>query len=125
MFVWANFSLYLNYLCIYVLCFYSASRSRDMEIPILSFILSRLKILIFHLIGYIKRALCCFGRRRRDSGDSIPLTGVGVIPSAQITVSSYILEELPFTLLKHFLKNFSPFQESAGGRWLGPMGHIK
>lgn len=52
-----------------------------MEIPILSFLLSRLKILFFHLIGYIKRAFCCFGRRRRDSGDSVQLLGVGIVNS--------------------------------------------
>lgn len=52
-----------------------------MEIPILSFLVNRLKLLLFHVIGYFKRALCCFGRRRRDSWDAAPLTGVGVIPS--------------------------------------------
>ncbi|KAK3925406.1 Receptor-binding cancer antigen expressed on SiSo cells [Frankliniella fusca] len=52
-----------------------------MEIPILSFLVNRLKLLLFHLIGYFKRALCCFGRRRRDSCEIVPLTGVGVVPS--------------------------------------------
>ena len=53
-----------------------------MEIPILVFLLNRLKILFFHLLGYLKRALCCFSRRRRESTDHVPLTGVGVIPSS-------------------------------------------
>ncbi|XP_034244870.1 receptor-binding cancer antigen expressed on SiSo cells [Thrips palmi] len=53
-----------------------------MEIPIFTFILTRIKLLFFHLIGYFKRALCCFSRRRRDSGEHVMLTGVGVIPSS-------------------------------------------
>lgn len=56
---------------------------QEMEIPIFTFVINRLKILLFHLIGYFKRALCCFGRRRRDSNDSVPLTGVGVVPLVQ------------------------------------------
>lgn len=57
-----------------------------MEIPIFSFLLSRIKLLFFHLIGYFKRALCCFSRRRRDSSEHVILTGVGVIPSSPATV---------------------------------------
>lgn len=45
------------------------------------FLLDRLRALFFMLLGFVKRALCCFRRRRRTSCDPIPLTAVGVVPN--------------------------------------------
>jgi hypothetical protein len=47
----------------------------------ISFIVNRLKALFLLVLGVVKRALCCFRRRRRASGDPIPLTAVGVVPN--------------------------------------------
>lgn len=82
----------LNYLLRYLIMLMiflfmsSAVTSFNMEIPIFTFLLSRIKLLFFHLIGYFKRALCCFSRRRRDSSEHVMLTGVGVIPSSPAEV---------------------------------------
>lgn len=46
-----------------------------------TFLLNRLKALFFLVIDIFKRALCCFRRRRRDSGEPVPLTDVGIIPN--------------------------------------------
>lgn len=47
----------------------------------IAFMVNRLKALFLFLLGVVKRALCCFRRRRRASGDPIPLTAVGVVPN--------------------------------------------
>ncbi|XP_069699763.1 receptor-binding cancer antigen expressed on SiSo cells [Periplaneta americana] len=47
----------------------------------IAFMVNRLKALFLLLLGVVKRALCCFRRRRRASGDPIPLTGVGIVPN--------------------------------------------
>jgi len=59
----------------------------------ISFIVNRLKALFLLVLGVVKRALCCFRRRRRASGDPIPLTAVGVVPN---NVSSIEVRELCF-----------------------------
>jgi hypothetical protein len=46
-----------------------------------TFLVKRLKALVLFFLGLVKRALCCFRRRRRQSGDPIQLTAVGVVPS--------------------------------------------
>jgi len=64
----------------------------------ISFIVNRLKALFLLVLGVVKRALCCFRRRRRASGDPVPLTAVGVVPN---NVSS--MEVRVLYLATHFM----------------------
>ncbi|GLG95634.1 hypothetical protein R5R35_005016 [Gryllus longicercus] len=48
-----------------------------------TFVLNRLKALFFIVVDIFKRALCCFRRRRRNSGEPVPLTDVGIIPNKE------------------------------------------
>jgi hypothetical protein len=57
----------------------------------ISFMVNRLKALFLLVLGVIKRALCCFRRRRRASGDPIPLTAVGVVPNNVISIEVRVL----------------------------------
>ncbi|XP_067005565.1 receptor-binding cancer antigen expressed on SiSo cells [Anabrus simplex] len=52
-----------------------------------TFIFDRVRALMFLLLGVVKRALCCFRRRRRNSCDPIPLTAVGVVPNKETDTS--------------------------------------
>lgn len=58
----------------------------------ISFMVNRLKALFLLVLGVIKRALCCFRRRRRASGDPIPLTAVGVVPNNVISIEGSDLQ---------------------------------
>lgn len=49
--------------------------------------INRLKALVLLFIGGIKRALCCFRRRRKVSFDSVPLTTIGVVPNYAGSIS--------------------------------------
>ncbi|PSN30667.1 hypothetical protein C0J52_28039 [Blattella germanica] len=52
----------------------------------IAFMINRLKALFLLVIGIIKRGLCCFRRRRRPSGELIPLTTVGVVPNNYVSL---------------------------------------
>lgn len=65
-----------------------------------AFMVNRLKALFLFLLGVVKRALCCFRRRRRASGDPIPLTAIGVVPN---NFSSVEVGTVCITL--HFTEN--------------------
>jgi hypothetical protein len=57
----------------------------------IAFIVNRVKALILLLLGAVKRALCCFRRRRRQSGDTIQLTAVGVVPNNAYSVEDSVV----------------------------------
>jgi hypothetical protein len=66
----------------------------------IGFMVNRMKALFLFLFGVVKRALCCFRRRRRASGDPIPLTAVGVVPN---NVNS--IEVRTVCIALHFIEN--------------------
>lgn len=60
----------------------------------IAFMVNRLKALFLLVLGVVKRALCCFRRRRRASGDPIPLTAVGVVPNNVTSVEERAAPDL-------------------------------
>ncbi|XP_049964024.1 receptor-binding cancer antigen expressed on SiSo cells [Schistocerca serialis cubense] len=55
------------------------------------FVCNRIKTMLLMFLGIVKRALCCLRRRRRLSGDPVPLTAVGVVPNTN-TVENDVQE---------------------------------